>query len=197
VRTFILLLLFISLSAICYSQDVSLSAYSYFIPQDTNYVSPTLQFDKHHLHLEARYNYEDQHTGSAWLGWNFSAGEKLSFEFTPMIGGVFGNTDGIAPGWKLSLTYEMLNLYSESEYVFDLNDSSGNFYYNWSEATLAPLDWFRFGLVVQRTKAYETELDVQRGVLVGFTVKSVDLSAYVLNFGWETPTVVLSVAAHF
>ena len=50
------------------------------------------------LHLETRYNNEDLRTGSLWVGYNFAWGEKWQFEVTPMIGGVFGRTNGIAPG---------------------------------------------------------------------------------------------------
>jgi hypothetical protein len=34
------------------------------------------------------------HTGSAWVGYNFSGGEKFTWEVTPMLGGVFGHTSG-------------------------------------------------------------------------------------------------------
>ena len=51
--------------------------------------------------------------------------------------------------------------------------------------------------MVQRTKAYQTPLDTQRGVLAGFSFKSADLSCYVFNFGWTDPTVVLSVGIRF
>lgn len=175
----------------------SASSYVYFIPMDSDYASATLTADGSRLHLEARYNYEDRETGSLWVGANFGAGENLVFEATPMLGAVFGNTNGIAPGWKLSLGYHWLELYSENEYVFDTDDSEGNFYYNWSEATLAPTDWFRFGLVVQRTKAYQTELEVQRGLLLGVSFKRVDLTAHVFDLGWEDPTTVLSILVHF
>jgi NADH dehydrogenase FAD-containing subunit len=30
--------------------------------------------------------------------------------------------------------------------VFDTDDSSESFFYTWSELTLAPVEWFRFGL---------------------------------------------------
>ena len=36
-----------------------------------------------------------------------------------MIGGVFGDTTGVAPGYKGSLSWWKLELYSEGEYVFD------------------------------------------------------------------------------
>ena len=59
-----------------------------------------------------RDNYEDQQTGSLWFGHNFSVGHKLVFEATPMIGGVFGNTTGIAPGYEVALTYKRVSLTS-------------------------------------------------------------------------------------
>ena len=54
-----------------------------------------------------------------WIGYNFGGGEKLAWELTPLLGGVFGETTGIAPGYKGSLSWRMLELYSEGEYVFD------------------------------------------------------------------------------
>ena len=146
----------------------SASVYTYIVPDDRDYVQPTFTADRGWLHLEARYNYEALETGSAWVGYNFSGGEKLAWEFTPMLGGVFGDTTGIAPGYKGSLSWWKLELYSEGEYVFDTGDSSDSFFYNWSELTLAPVDWFRFGLVTQRTRVYQTDRDIQRGLLVGF-----------------------------
>jgi hypothetical protein len=62
-----------------------------------------LTADRGWLHLETRYNYENLETGSAWVGYNFSGGEKLKWEFTPMLGGVFGNTTGVAPGYEFRL----------------------------------------------------------------------------------------------
>ena len=61
----------------------SASAYTYVVPDDPAYVQPTVTADRGRLHLEARYNYESFDTGSAWIGCNFSVGEKLSLEFTP------------------------------------------------------------------------------------------------------------------
>jgi hypothetical protein len=175
----------------------SVSAYTYFVPDGRDYVQPTVTFDRKWLHLEARYNYENLETGSTWIGYNFSGGEKLSWEFTPMFGGIFGETTGIAPGYKGSLSWWKLELYSEGEYVIDLHDSSENFFYNWSELTLAPADWFRFGLVTQRTRAYQTDRDIQRGLLVGFSIKELALTTYLFNLDEEKPTFVFSVAINF
>jgi hypothetical protein len=50
---------------------------------------------------------------------------------------------------------------------------------------------------MQRTQAYKTDLDVQRGLLVGFTYVMLDFTAYVFNLGWDSPTIVLSSAVKF
>jgi len=153
--------------------------------------------DRGWLHLEARYNYEDLDTGSAWVGYNLGGGEKLAWEFAPMLGGVFGDTTGIAPGYKGSLSWWKLELYSEGEFVIDPGDSSGNFFYNWSELTLAPWDWFKVGMVTQRTRAYQTDRDIQRGFLVGLSYKELSFTTYVFNPDESRPTVVLAVGVNF
>jgi len=106
----------------------SASAYTYFVPDDRDYVQPTLTADRGWLHLEARYNYEALDTSSVWVGYNFNVGEKLNLELTPMLGGVFGTTDGIAPGYKGTLSWWKIGLYSEGEYLFSTGDSSENFF---------------------------------------------------------------------
>ncbi len=175
----------------------SASAYGYLVPDSRDYINPNFSADRAWLHLEARYNYEALETGSLWFGYNFSIGTNLVFDFTPQIGGVFGDLTGIAPGWNLSLSYKRFTLSSQNEYVFDLGDSSGNFFYTWSELTYSPLDWLRAGLVAQRTKAYKSDLDIQRGFLVGVIYKKIDFTTYVFNWGWTDPTVVLAVTLNF
>ena len=174
----------------------AVSAYTYFVPDDREYVQPTFTADRDWLHLEARYNYEAVDTGSAWVGYNFSGGEKLEWELTPMIGGVFGDTTGLAPGYKGSLSWLKLELYSEGEYVFDTGSTSDSFFYNWSELTFAPAEWFRFGLVTQRTRLYKTDREIQRGVLAGVSFARGSLTGYVFNPD-EDPTFVLAVAVLF
>jgi hypothetical protein len=114
-----------------------------------------------------------------------------------MVGGVFGHTDGVAPGYKGSLSWWKLELYSEGEYVFDARESSDSFFYTWSELTLSPIDLFRFGLVVQRTKLYETEFDIQRGLLVGLSYKLLDVTACIFNLDASKQTVVVGIGLNF
>jgi hypothetical protein len=173
------------------------SVYGYFVPEGQDYVQPTFTADHGMLHLEARYNYEQLKTASAWVGCNFSGGKTIEWEITPMLGGVFGDKTGIAPGYKGSLRWWKLDLYSEGEYVVDVGNTSESFFYNWSELTIAPVDWLRLGLVTQRTRAYQTDRDIQRGFLAGVSFKRMDLTVYVFNPDESRPTVVLGAAFHF
>src|SRR6478672_5083690 len=118
--------------------DYAFSAATYLVRNDREYVNPTFTADRNWLHLEARYNYEAIKTGSLWLGYNFSLGKKLVFEATPMLGGVFGDITGIAPGYTISISYEQIEFFTQGEYFLDAGNSSGNFFYTWSELSCAP-----------------------------------------------------------
>jgi hypothetical protein len=171
-------------------------AYTYIVPDDTNYVQPTFTADRGRLHVEGRYSYEDRKTGSAWIGYNIGVGDEPAFELTPMVGVVFGRTTGVAPGYKASLSYRRIELSTEGEYVFDTGDSDDSFFYNWSEFSVAPLDWFRIGLAIQRTKVYQTDFDIQRGFLVGVSLGRAEFTTYVFNPD-DDPTVVLGFGFQF
>jgi hypothetical protein len=173
------------------------SIYGFIVPDTRDYLNPNLAADRGALHLEGRYNYEAFQAGSAWIGWNFAFGEELTLEIAPMVGGVFGSVDGVAPGWLLSLAYRQFSLSSQGEYLFDASGSAGNFLYTWSELDWSPVEWFRTGIAIQRTKAYETSLDIQRGVLAGFSYRDVELTGYLFNAGWTEPTIVLALLGTF
>ena len=186
-----------SISAPVDPWDFNLSVSGYLVPQGQSYASPTFTADHDAIHLEARYNYEAQRTGSLWAGYNLSVGKKLVLDATPMIGGVFGNVNAVAPGLEFTVTYKKLELYSANEYLFDTSTKTGNFFYTWTQLTYSPLDWFTFGYVVQRTRAYQTPLDIQRGFLVGFNRKKVEFTTQIFNVGQAAPTVVLSIGYSF
>jgi len=175
----------------------SASAQTYVMPDADNFVQPTFTADRGWLHLEARYNYEGHETGSAWFGYNFSGGETVTWELTPMVGGVFGDTAGVAPGYKGSLSWKKLEFYSEGEYVFDTGGSSDSFLYNWTELTLAPVEWFRFGLITQRTRVYKTDRDIQRGVLAGVSFRHLTVTAYAMNPDEQKPNFIFAVGVTF
>jgi hypothetical protein len=176
--------------------EYSLTVYAYRIRDDRDYLQPTFTADRDWLHLEARYNYEDHDTGSAWVGYNFSIGDKIKLEATPMLGVVVGQTAAVAPGLKASLTWWKLELYTEYEYIVVPADHNENFSYTWSELTIAPWEWLSVGLVVQRTKVYDTEFDSQRGFLARVFIKSLEITFAYFN-PTEDPVYVLGLGISF
>ncbi len=176
---------------------ISLTLYGYLPSDQDGYANPNVTADRGRLHLEARYNYEDLKTGSLWAGYNFHVGKTVVLNLTPMIGGVFGRTTGVAPGCQASLRYRKIELSISNEYVFNTSDKSESFYYSWPQLTYFPADWISLGLVAQRTKPFHTKLDTQRGFLVGLSHKKAEFTAYVFNVGWTEPSVVLEVGWTF
>src|SRR5205809_519324 len=119
--------------------SVSVSTYVPLHSQD--YANPVVTADRDWFHAEARYNYEALKTGSVWLGYNFSFGEKLVFEATPMVGGVCGNSTGFAPGYSISITWEPVEFFTQGEYFIDANTHAENFFYTWSELSCSLTSW--------------------------------------------------------
>jgi len=200
-HTFFIAIFFLGACLAAFAQETdsakwefSADANLYFIPDDF-FVLPVFRADKNKLHLEARYNYEDMETFSAWVGYNISGGNEFEYTFTPMIGGVVGTAQGIAPGLEMTLGYKGFELYSESEYMFDFEVE--NFFYNWSDLTYSPTDWLWFGISGQRLRVYQTDLEVQRGLVVGASLKNWELSTYVYNIGRSDAFVLVTVSVGF
>jgi len=169
-----------------------------FQPDDSLYPVVMLMADYGYLHVEGRYNYEGGLTGSLWGGANFAVGnDDWWFWVTPMAGVVFGSKWGITPGWRFDLGWKAFDLYSEFEVMIDLVDVSKTFIYAWTEINVRPVDFARFGLVLQRTNAFGDPHFFQPGAFVGFNDKDgvVGASVYFFGFGWLAPTVItLSIA---
>lgn len=175
----------------------SLTVDGYIVPSNQSYVSPVVTADHNWLHLEGRYNDENLRTGSIWVGYNLSWGEKVVFEFTPMLGGVIGRTTGIAPGIEAALTYKKLQLSLSNEYVFDTGDKAGNFYDSWPQLTYSALEWLNCGLAAQHTKAFETKFKLQPGFFVGVSHKNLEFTTFVFDVGRADTSAVLEVGYSF
>jgi len=173
--------------------EFAVAASAYFSRGDEDFVQPSITADRGRLHLEGRYNYEALDTTSVWAGYNFGGGETVTWELTPMFGAVFGATDGIAPGYKATIGWRKLEFYSEGEYVVDTGGSSNSFLYNWSELTLAPVEWFRLGLITQRTRLYGTDRAIDRGALAGVSFRRIDLIGYVFDRDNEVAVILTAV----
>jgi len=175
----------------------SVSISTYLAQHSRDFVNPVISADRDWLHLEARYNYEAIKTGSLWLGYNFDFGEKLAVAGAPMLGFVFGDSTGLAPGYSLSLTFEKIELFTQGEYFVDAGTREGNFFYSWTELSFAPLDWLRAGLVLDRTKLFGSDFDIRRGPLIGFSHDNLDFTTYWLNPGGSDATFVFALTVNF
>ena len=114
-----------------------------------------------------------------------------------MLGGVFGDSTGVAPGYTLSLSYKWIELFTQGEYFIDAGKRDANFFYTWTELSARPVEWFRFGLVIDRTKAFGSDLDIRRGPLLGFTYKKIDFTTYWLDPGSSTSAIVFALTLNF
>ena len=123
------------------------------------------------------YNYEGLDTGSAWVGYNFSFGKE------PHVG-------RHADAWRRVRAHRWRRgrLRSDAQVVeagvvhgrrirLRLVRLLRQLLLHVVELSIYPVDWLRFGLVVQRTRDYETDFDIQHGLLVGVTYKQLNVTA--------------------
>jgi hypothetical protein len=156
----------------------------YSLPDQSDFLLAVASAEQGPLHLEVRYNYEAIDAGSVFAGWKFSGGKSLTYDLTPILGGVFGAKQGIAPGFEASVVYGITDFYTEAEYVYDTNVKEDSYTYAWSELGFSPLEWLRLGLVGQRTRVYNSDRDIQQGGFAQFiTPGKVSLGLYVFNPG--------------
>jgi hypothetical protein len=199
------IIIYVFFSSFNYAQQedtLTSSEWNYAVETDLYFTDPFVFLpiftaDKGNLHLEARYNYEDLKTASAWIGYNIFGGNEFEYFITPMVGGAFGRTNGIAPGLEFTFSYIGFELYSESEYLFDFESKENNFFYNWTDFTYSPLDWLWFGISGQLTKLYETELETDRGLLLGAAYKNFEFTGYYYNAFTDDAFFMLALTTDF
>jgi len=150
------------------SWNFSAWAEMFIIPGEEDFFNPTFYARHNTLHLEGRYNYEDRNTVSLWAGRRFRFGKAVEFVLVPMAGVVLGNTNGMAPGLETEIMYKKLDFYAETEYVFDFKEKENNFFYMYSELAIRPIKPIRTGMMVQRTKLFETKFEIQRGIFAEY-----------------------------
>ena len=160
----------------------SLSAIQYWLPNDPDFLLGVGAADHGPIHLEARWQYEDLRTVSAFAGWKLVAGENLRLEATPMAGALVGRTNGLVPGLEADLTWRFLRLYTENEFVLALNESSTSYFYAWTELTTSPFEFLTVGLVLQRTRQVRTSFEIQRGALARVRYRGITLGVSAFNF---------------
>lgn len=172
---------------------------AYAQPDEDVFVIPTLFADRGPLHLEVRYNYEAEDTTSLWAGWAFElGGEERWLRLTPMLGGVAGDVNGVAPGLEVEAQWGRVAYWLEAEYLLDLEDSAGNYLYTWSELTVSIVPWLWAGGSLQRLRVVETPTEVDVGPMVGAGKPgSWSLSFYAYGIATSAPSYLLTGALEF
>jgi hypothetical protein len=205
----LILLFFISFMTLCQARDkgappkdavpekwdFALEYFNYIASE--NISEGTFYADHGDLHLEARYNYEDINTLSVFAGKRYTFGKTGEYNFVPMAGVLFGNTEGVAPGIILNFSWGKLNLYSENEYIFDYSGKQNDFFYTWTELILSPTKWFHFGFVLQKFQLIQTPYIAQTGINLGFDVKNISVNGYIFNVTKDSSYSILSFDINF
>jgi hypothetical protein len=179
------------------SWEFEITAYPTQVRGGDHYTSAIAAADRGPLHLEARYSYEQLNATSAFVGWTFSGGDTVSWEITPLLGGVWGSRLGYVPGFEASVAWKRIDVYIEAEYVSDRRDRNESFTYAWSELGFKALDWLRVGLAGQRTRVYRSEREIVRGPFAQASFGRATLGAYWFNPGASDQVFVGSIALSF
>jgi hypothetical protein len=179
------------------SWDFALTAYPTVVRGGENYTSAIATADRGPLHLEARYNYESVGARSAFVGWNFSGGEEITWELTPLVGGAWGTTQAFIPGLEATVAWKKFDLYVEAEYVLDSRERSESYFYAWSELGFRPVEWLRVGIAGQRTRTYNNDRDIQRGPFAQVTWGHLTVGGYWFNPGSRDQVFVGMIGATF
>jgi hypothetical protein len=149
------------------------------------------------LRFEARHNYEARHATSAFVGWKLAGGDELTYEITPIIGGLFGSAHGVVPGVEASFGWRSFDVYVEAEYVHDTKNSSDSYFYTWNELGWRPVEQLRLGLVGQRTRIVHNDRSLQRGVFAQLSFEHGSLAVYAFNPDAGSRYTVLTLALSF
>ncbi len=130
---------------------------------------------------ELRYNYEDSKTASLHFGKSLKQEGKLTYEFTPAVGVLFGQSNGVSADVKMNLEYKSFFFSTEPQYFFSSAGRENSFFYSWTELGMAPVSFFYTGIALQHTKLYANNNGWEPGVFAGFEIKNFSLPVYCFN----------------
>ncbi len=175
----------------------SITGYYYAMRDQSDFGVGVVSLNRGALHFEGRYNYEATNSASVFAGWNFSGGDALTFDVTPIVGVLFGDVHGVIAGVEASVGYGNVDGYIEAEYVRDLGNHSDSYFYAWSELGWKPLHWLRIGLVGQRSHEVNNGRDFQRGAFVQLMFGKVTIGFYGFNPDSGARYGIVSLGAQF
>lgn len=140
---------------------------------------PVLHYKgRNKLYAEARYNYEEIHTGSLYAGRSFEGGKKWEYSVTPMLGVVFGRYKGFSAAVNTMLDHSGFNFSGQLQYTINSNSRDENFFYNWSELSLRFFDKLYGGVSIQQTALYKSSTTTEAGLLLGYNSGKITIPVY-------------------
>jgi hypothetical protein len=130
---------------------------------------------------EARYNFDELNTFSLYAGRKFSGGRNLSWEATPVVGGLMGQMTGGSLGMNVGMDFKKIFFSSQSQYSFSMENSTDKYFFNWTEVGYSATPWMYAGLAMQQTNVYRTQGKLEPGCMVGFSIKNWTIPLYAFN----------------
>jgi hypothetical protein len=131
-------------------------------------------------YAEMRYNYDNDQTGSLYVGKELSGGNRWNYSITPMIGASIGNFKSIAVANKTELENKKFFVSIEAQYNQALNNDQSSFFFTWSEVSFNFSKWFFSGAAVQYTLQQGAE-DFEPGIIAGISFKNISIPVYVFS----------------
>lgn len=181
------------------ARDVSGSASlsHYALPDEPDLDVGVVALSVGSFRFEARQNYEARHATSTFVGWKFTGGGEVTYEVTPIVGGLFGSVHGVVPGVEASVGWRSLDVYVEAEYVHDTKQRDDSYFYTWNEVGWRPVEHVRLGLVGQRTRIVHDDRSLQRGLFAQLTFDHASVSVYAFNPDLGSRYAVIALALSF
>jgi hypothetical protein len=151
----------------------------YLYQNDQGLIVPLVYYQtKNNWYASLKYNYEEERTLSLQIGKKFSKEGTLSYSITPLAGVLSGNYKGVSLATEAELELGKFSFSIEPKYCMRLGDGSKNFLYNWSELSIQPSGLFYTGLAFQLIKNSGDDFLFEPGLLLGITIKNVELPFY-------------------
>jgi hypothetical protein len=160
-------------------------------------VTPQMWIYLKDFYFEARYNYEDTRTFSIYAGKSFYPDKKEQIEITPLIGGVFGNLNGISPGLNFSASHKRFSTETQTQYTFDLKDPGNSFYWDWTNFSFGVYKNLGIGGSTQIYVPKTGEASALAGPMVNLTFKRFLFEAYSYNPWQEHPVWAFAIQYKF
>ena len=155
--------------------------YNYFNARTAGNFVPVLHIQSSkNWYAEMRYNYDNDRTGSLYVGKELSGGHQCSYSITPMIGASIGDFKSVAVANKTELEYKKLFVSIEAQYNQALNKDQSSFFFTWSEAGINFSKCFFTGAAVQYTLQQGAE-DFEPGIIAGVNFKNISIPIYVFS----------------